>query len=138
MSVELDAIRVATAMFADDGYTAEDVSRKRGHNGYDLLLERGGTTVTVEVKGCTRPWQIPDPYVTEFDADKRLVADYLCVVYLMDPDHPAACVIPRDAIPPKMVLPKRGYRISGSFKTERSLRPYWRSIGEHAPARPDA
>lgn len=128
MSVETDAIALAIRFFESDGYTVQDVSRARGHNGYDLLITRDGSATKVEVKGCTRPWQIPDPYETEFDPNRRLVADLLCVVYLMDPEQPSLCLIPRDAIPADMVKPKMGYRISGRFKKQEVLEQFWRPL----------
>lgn len=42
-------------------YTVEDVSRKPGHKGYDLLATRGNETIKIEVNGCTSPWGIPIP-----------------------------------------------------------------------------
>lgn len=128
MSVETDAVELAKRYFANEGYTVQDVSRKRGHNGYDLLLIRDGAFTKVEVKGCTRPWQIPDPFVTEFDQDRRLVADYLCVVYLTDPRNPSLCLIPRDAIPVDLVKPKSGYRLSGRFKKREILEGFLRPL----------
>lgn len=128
MSVETDGIRHASNFFEKQGFEVEDVSHNSAHRGCDLLITRGPDVLRVEVKGCTRPWQIPDPYVTEFDSEHLLVADYLCVVYLMNPDAPDLCLIPRDAIPPEYVKPKSGYRISSKFKKravlEKYLQPY--------------
>lgn len=127
VSVEIEAMVLATRLFEGDGYVVQDVSRKRGYNGYDLLLTRDGGTATVEVKGCTRAWHIPDSFATEFK-NKRLVADFLCVVYLMDRDYPWACVIPRDAIPPEVITPKYGYRISSKFKKRGVLEVFRREL----------
>lgn len=124
MSVESDAIHHATLFFEQNGYSVQNVSRDPQHKGFDLLLTRDDEVTRVEVKGCSRPWQIPDPYVTEFDSDRRLVADYLCVVYLMNPNQPVICQIPRDAIPPEWVQPKSGYRISGRLKKRKHLEQY--------------
>ena len=103
MSVETDAVELAGRYFANQGYTVEDVSRKRGHNGYDLIISKDGETTRIEVKGCSREWQIPDFYFTEFDQNRRLVADYLCVVYFLDGRDPFLCIVPRDSIPPEHV-----------------------------------
>lgn len=77
--------------------------------------------MTVEVKGCTRMYHILDLYETEFDSEKRLIADKLCVVYLLPETQPRLAIIPRDAIPPEYVLQKAGWRISGRFKNERTI-----------------
>lgn len=124
--IELRAIRIATASFESDGWRVEDVSRNRQHRGYDLLAKRGDEQLKIEVKGCSQAWHIPDPFVTEFDAERRLVADLLCVVYFIDERPPVLCAIPREAIPPEYVTPKHGYRISGRMKNERTLGRYVR------------
>lgn len=121
--VELKAIRLAHAHFTAQGYTVEDVSRDRKHIGYDFLIERNGARETVEVKGCSRAWQIPDLFATEVH-DGRLVADKLCVVYLIPENPVTICVIPRDVIAANHFREKRGYRISGTFKKEAHLGPY--------------
>ena len=119
--VEMKAISTAIRYFKDKGYVVQNVSRIRGHNGYDLIVTRRRKNLKVEVKGCTRMWQIPDPYVTEFDAKKRLVADFLCVVYFIKAEPTKICMIPRKAILPEHVIPKSGYRIRSTFKKQSVL-----------------
>jgi hypothetical protein len=119
--VEQEAIAYAKRYLERQGYGVVDVTRKRGHNGYDLLAQREGEQLKIEVKGCTRPWQIPDPYVTEFDGERRLVADLLYVVYFLGGAKPQLCIIPRDAIAPSMVTPKLGWKIRSTFKNESVL-----------------
>jgi Protein NO VEIN, C-terminal len=130
-TVEDKAIDIATQYLQTRGYSVENVSRGKRrtseHRGYDLVAQRPGEApVKIEVKGCTRPWGIPDPYVTEFDSDHRLVADFLYVVYFCDAE-PKLCIIPRDALKPEDVVPKSGYRIRSTFKKksvlERFLQP---------------
>jgi hypothetical protein len=116
LRVELRAVSLAKRHFLADGYAVEDVSRKRGHNGYDLLIERDGLRMKVEVKGATRAWGIPDPYNTEFDEAKRLVADLLCVLYFIGDAPPQMCLIPREAISPADVSVRIGYRISSPLQ----------------------
>ena len=120
MRVEVRAIDLAKHYFTEQGYMVEDVSRKRGHNGYDFLISRKNVLSKVEVKGCSREWQIPDLFSTEFDQDKWLIADILCVVYLIKSQKPSICIIPRNAIPPSDVTPKISYRISSRFKKRTS------------------
>jgi hypothetical protein len=125
---EVKAMEVAIRYLQAQGYDVENVSRKRSHNGYDLLVRKAGNTLKIEVKGTTRRWGIPDPYVTEFDPQKQLIADFLFVVYLIEGEAPKICEIPRAALKPEYVVPKQGYRISSKFKKERVLRPFLKSI----------
>lgn len=117
-AVERFAIEHVIRYLKRRGFEVTNVTRTRGHNGYDLLATRGDETVRIEVKGCTRPWGIPDPYVTEFDEHRRLVADYLYVVYFLGDSPPRLCVIPREALKPEMIRPKYGWKISSRFKKE--------------------
>jgi len=105
-------------------FKVTDVARRPDHKGYDLLAERDGQKLRIEVKGCTRKWGIPDLFSTEFDAERRLVADYLYVVYFLGDQPPSLCIIPRDAITPDMVQLKQGYRISGRFKKASVMQQY--------------
>ena len=131
--VEERAIKVAIAHLEKQGYTVNNVSKGKGpnseHRGYDLIAQKaGGVPIRIEVKGCTRLWGIPDPYVTEFDSNRRLVADFLYVVYLCNPEHPQLCAIPREALRPELLIPKFGYRISSRFKNKKSLEPYMQQL----------
>lgn len=128
MKIELEAIHLAIKYFSGRGYRVEDVSRKQGHNGYDLIAASDAERMKIEVKGCSRAWQIPDLFSTEFDEGKRLVADYLCVVYFIADDPPKLCLIPREAISPDDVQPKSGYRISSRFKKQAMLEKYIRPL----------
>ncbi len=122
--IEQKAISVAKRYLRNRGYAVEDVTRNREHRGYELVATKGDEALKIEVKGCTRPWGIPDPYVTEFDEEKRLVADFLYVVYFIRKRDPKLCTIPRDAINPEYVTPKHGFRISARFKKESALKPF--------------
>lgn len=126
--VEQKAIAVATQYLRNRGYAVEDVSKKREHKGYDLIAEQNDASLKIEVKGCSRLWGIPDPYVTEFDDERRLVADFLYVVYFIGCEEPTVCIIPRDAIKPEFVLPKHSYRVSARFKNEATLKPFLHAI----------
>src|ERR1019366_9176380 len=94
--VEDDAITVATEYLQKQGYEVENVSRGKRrdleHRGYDLVARKPNEEmVKIEVKGCTRPWGIPDQFETEFDSNRRLVADFLYVVYFLGEDLPKLC-----------------------------------------------
>lgn len=81
--------------------------------------------MTIEVKGATREWGIPDPYWTEFDDQRRLFADFLYVVYFLPTrTSPLLCAIPRNAIDSSYVSPRQGYRISGKFKNARMMQRF--------------
>ena len=131
MRTEDKAISVATEYLRKQGYVVQDVSKGKGpnseHRGYDLVARKGDENLRIEVKGCTRRWGIPDPYVTEFDSERRLVADFLYVVYFIDSET-QLCVIPRDAFKPDDIVDKRGYRIRSRFKNKKALEPYMRHL----------
>lgn len=120
--IEQKAIKYSIRHLTKKGYGVKNVSKARGHNGYDLLAIKGGRRSKIEVKGCARPWGIPDFYFTEFNKNKRLVANYVYVVYFLRGQKPNLCIIPRKAFKPEFIIPKRGYRISGRFKNERNLK----------------
>ena len=125
MSIEKEAIKYVIKYLRKKGFDVGDVSRKRGYNGYDLLAQKKRKKpVRIEVKGCTRPWCIPDPYITEFDNQKSLVADFMYVVYFLGNSRPALYIIPRKAFKPEFIKPKCGYRISSRFKNEQNLKKY--------------
>jgi hypothetical protein len=126
--IEQKAIRIAKEYLEVRGYTVEDASRNRQVKGYDLMAKREGETLKIEVKGCSPMWGIPDLYVTEFDAERRLVADFLYVVYFIGRKEPKLCIIPKEAIRPEYVVPKHGYRISSRFKNETILKPFLRAL----------
>lgn len=128
MRVELRAIDLAKHYFKERGYSVDHVSGKKGHGGYDLLICKGKKKVKIEVKGCTREWQIPDLFVTEFDEEKGLTADFLCVVYFIEKRKPSLCLIPREVIKPCDVTPKKAYRISSRIKKRSILEPYQRPL----------
>lgn len=125
--IETRAVTFAEGYYESIGWAVKNVSRVRGsHAGYDLFLERGGEKLMVEVKGCSRLFQIPDLYVSEIDAaTQMLIADELCVVYFLPgEDDPQLARIPRRALDPQYIVPKLGYRISGRFKNERIMKRF--------------
>ncbi|MCZ6904247.1 MAG: DUF3883 domain-containing protein [Acidobacteria bacterium] len=127
-SVEKKAMALAESYLKNRGWCVEDVSRKRRHKGYDFLARKGRKKVKIEVKGCSHPWGDPRPHSTEFDEQKRLVADYLYVVYFIENERPKLVVIPRDAIKREYLTTKFSYCISSRFKKESVLRPYLKRI----------
>ena len=99
-----------------------NVTKNRHYPGCDFIARSGKKRIKIEVKGCGRPWGIPDLYFTEVtQKSKSLVADYLYVVYFIDRKSPRLCKIPRRAIKSKFFVLKRSYCISGRFKNERML-----------------
>jgi Protein NO VEIN, C-terminal len=136
LRVEDRAVEFVIRYLERQGYDVKNVSKSKRSNpdckGFDLLAEKLGAKVKIEVKGCRRQWQIPDLFSTEFDIHRRLVADYLYVVYFLGESEPQLCIIPRDEISPDYVIPKSGYRISGRFKNKRSLEKFMRPSELHA------
>ncbi|OGA88966.1 MAG: hypothetical protein A2Z90_14120 [Burkholderiales bacterium GWA2_64_37] len=121
-SIEHRAIAAAKAYFASEGYEVDHVSY-RGV-GYDLLVRRGAETLKIEVKGSKNLWGIPDPYETEVDENRRLVADYIYMAYFQEGVEPVFCLIPRNAINPEDLSPRRGWRIHGRIKKSSVLSQY--------------
>ena len=72
--IENRAIETTTQYLQKQGYSVTNVSRGKRrdseHKGYDLVARKPGEgPIKIEVKGCTRPWGIPDQYSTEFDSN---------------------------------------------------------------------
>jgi len=127
VSIESRSIAIAKRFFERQGYSVKDVARGkkgRGERGCDFILTGKGRRTRVEVKGCSRKWQIPDLHHTEFNSRKRLVADKLCVVYFLPNERPKLCLIPRAVIKSSDLQPLTRYRISARIKSERVLGPY--------------
>lgn len=127
-TVEDNAMEFTINHLREKGFEVQNVSRGKRknseHKGYDLIAQRPGEAkITIEVKGCSILWGIPDPYETEFN-EGRLVADFLYVVYLVPGSQPQLCAIPRDALKPEDVVPKSGYRISGRLKKKSVLEKF--------------
>jgi len=122
MSIEKRAMNFVQRYLEKRYRQVENVANNRHHLGYDFIARNGKKRFKIEVKGCGRPWGIPDLYFTEVaKSPRRLVADYLYVVYFIGRKSPRLCKIPREAIRPEFFIPKRSYRISGRFKNERML-----------------
>lgn len=130
--IEEKAMSIVKAYLERQGYVVKNVSKGKRpdseHRGYDLVAKKAGELpLKIEVKGCSRLWGIPDQYVTEFDAERRLVADFLYVVYFCE-EQSQLCVIPRDELKPEYIVPKAGYRISSRFKKKKVLERFLRPL----------
>jgi len=125
-SVAVRAMKYAECYYKIKGWTVTDVAHLGGrHAGYDLLLEKGFKRQKVEVKGSAKPYYgIPDLYGAEVDKRKRLVADFLCVVYFPPGKPEKLAVIPRARILPNWLKPKISFRISNDFKRAESIREF--------------
>jgi hypothetical protein len=129
--VEVRAMKLAEVYYKNKDWKVKNVARLGGeHGGYDLLLEKDSEQRRVEVKGCTSLYGIPDPHHTEFDKDRRLVADELFVAYFLAGGQRKLAIIPRNELDPEYVEPKHGYRIKGSFKNARMMSRFLREIEE--------
>ena len=127
VKVEHLAVALVTRYYESRGWEVLNVSKARGqHGGYDLFATKGEDSLKIEVKGCTRPFGIPDPYHTEFHPETRqLIADVLCVAYFIQGEKPQLAIIPRDSIPPEHITQKIGYRISSRFKNAKTITPFF-------------
>jgi|HubBroStandDraft_5_1064220.scaffolds.fasta_scaffold62954_2 hypothetical protein len=138
-SVENRAIVAVTTYLEAQGYVVENVSKnKKGnpkYHGLDLVARKPGEEITIEVKGTTKEWGIPDPYGTEFHTETlALIADFLYVAYLPIDGPSYLYVIPREAIKPEHLEKKTGYRIKKRFKNQKTLEPYRRPLPYSPPA----
>jgi len=125
ISIEKRAIEFAQAYLEKRFRQVKNVTRDRHYPGYDFVAKKGKKRLNIEVKGCSRPWGIPDLYSTEVTrSPKRLVADYPYVVYFIAGKSTKLCKIPRKAIKSEFFILKRSYCISGKFKNERVLSPF--------------
>jgi hypothetical protein len=129
MSVEKIAIASAIEFFTNRGckVTPVSASRQPEHAGFDLLVEKDGTQQTIEVKGTSNEWKIPDLYGSEV-RDGRLTADQLLLVYVSDDEAKTFCLIPRDEIKPEEFRERRGYRIVESVKNSKRLSTHVRPL----------
>jgi len=125
MSIENRAMEFVQGFLEKNYRQVENVSKNPDDRGYDFTARNGKKRLKIEVKGCSHPWGIPDLYFTEVaKSPKRLVADYLYVVYFIGRKSPQICKIPRKAIKSEFFSLKRSYRISGRFKNKRMLGPF--------------
>lgn len=124
-SVEAIAISTAISFFERAGYRVSHISHGRvpEHAGLDLLIDLSGETQTIEVKGTSNEWQIPDLYSSEV-TDGKLVADYLVLVYIKDQKPISLCKIPRDEFKADEFAMKLSYRISSKVKKSMRLEKY--------------
>ena len=122
MSVEKIAIAAAIDFFRLRGYEVKAVSASRQpeYAGCDLFVEKEGSGQTIEVKGTSNEWKIPDLYASEV-SNGRLTADNLLLVHVVEGDAKTFCLIPRDEFKPEEFRERRGYRISESVKNSARL-----------------
>ena len=80
-----------------------------------------------EAEGA-RPWDIPDLDASDFDDERRHVADFLYIVYVTGRKEPKLYIIPREAIKPEFLIPKFRYHISAKFKKETVLKPFLHAL----------
>lgn len=123
MRTEQKAVAFAIRWWRRRGYRVENVSNTRGHNGYDLLARKRSRRYKIEVKGCTRMWQVPDFHQTEVDG-RGIVADFLQVVYYLEGRRKAfSCVVPRSKLPRSVFRPLGRFRLASRLKKESALKP---------------
>lgn len=124
--VQEKAFTIVTEHLESKGYVVEDIRHSKraqpGRRGYNVIARKvGEPELKITVKGSTRLWGIPDPYVSEFDEERRLIADYLYVVF-MPKDQPAKlCAVPRDAFNSDDVVEKRSFRFKSHVKKQDAL-----------------
>lgn len=125
MCVEKIAIASALEFFKNRGYRVHQVSASRApeHAGCDLVIERNGERQTIEVKGTSNEWKIPDLYGSEV-RNGMLTADQLLLVYVVNDQASTFCLIPRDEIKPDEFRERRGYRIVEAVKSSARLYRY--------------
>ena len=127
LSVEVRGMRLVRRYYESRGREVKNVSRTRGdHGGYDYIVTKASKQLKVEVKGCSRPFGIPDPYHTEFHPESlQLIADVMCVAYFIPGKEAQLAIIPRSAILPEHITQKISYRISSRFKNAKTITPFF-------------
>ncbi len=120
------AVFTAREYFTLRGFHVERVPGGPGAKCFDLTAKQNGVTLKVAVKGSTRLWDIPVLDPKTFNAKRRLVADFLYVVYFSSSQKPTLCAIPRDALTHDLILgsPGHGFHLSARFTKPRTLRPF--------------
>lgn len=122
MSIEKRAIKFVQKYLKKKFRKVENVEHNRQHPGCDFIARKGKKRIKIEVKGCGRLWGVPDLYFKEVaKSPKRLVADFLYVVYFIGRKAPRLCKIPRKEIKSDFFILKKSFRIRGRFKNERML-----------------
>lgn len=76
------ALKTVLEHLSSLGYECEDVSGDREHKGFDVIAKRDGESIKIEVKGSLKDKGIPDSFITEFDDQLRIVADFFYIVRL--------------------------------------------------------
>ena len=134
MSVERIAIAAAVTFFQNRDYEVHLVSHSRQstHAGCDLVIVKGKSSETIEVKGTSNEWKIPDLYHTEV-RDGKLTADYLLLVYIRNEQAATFLMIPRDAIQPHEFQERRGYRVAEAVKQKARLEEYLQELKPLTP-----
>jgi len=76
-------MKTSMKFLEDRGYKCTDVSEIKGnHRGYDFIAKKDGKEIKIEVKASADEHKIPDCHATEFDEDKKIIADFLYIVRL--------------------------------------------------------
>jgi hypothetical protein len=120
--IELWAVKIATRYFEKRGYVVENVSthkRTAKHKGFDLLVSKVSKKLKIEVKECSRAWQIPDLYHTEVNGKGNLIANFLRVVYFVEITRPKLCLIPRRFFAPGIL--RKGVDTGSRARRRRKL-----------------
>ena len=68
----------------EEGYSnVKDVTKIGGeHKGHDVVAEKNGDIIRIEVKCSKNETGVPDCFSTEFDKELKLIPDYFYIVRL--------------------------------------------------------
>jgi hypothetical protein len=116
--VEIRAMDSVRRFLKKNGWNQLDASHARGgHSGYDLVVQKDSIEFTIEVKGSSKAYYgIPDLYETQVNRERKLVADFLFVVYFPECGPERLAIIPRDDFPSDAFIPRMHYCIKSECK----------------------
>ena len=77
-------VQLVIDYLTERGYKCTDVQKNNLEKGHDIIAEKDGKRITIEVKTTQKDKGISDCYITEFDKKNKFIPDFLYVVRLDD------------------------------------------------------
>lgn len=77
-------VQLVIDYLTEQGHKCTDVQKNNAERGYDIVAEKSGKRITIEVKTTQKEKGISDCYITEFSKENKFIPDFLYVVRLED------------------------------------------------------